>query len=595
MRRRWLFCAAIAALAAEACVGRIGGDDAPSGSSGAGDAGPVPSTEAFTCKADATPASLPLRRLSRAQLLGTLSGLADFALPGQGAAVMNAIQAATALLPDDQKLGPTKQYGGSTRLDQSVGQDLVEGAYAVAQAFAKELAGDPARLAIVAGACATDADPSNDAACLASFVKKFGERALRRAPTDEDVAFYAQPAGAAPFDAADWQDVIAALVLSPDAQYFVESGAAPAAGAAIDDVAPYELASRLSYHFWQTLPDEELFAKARSGELSKPDVYAKEVDRVFADPRTRDAIRQMYAEWLHRDDVAEISSRVGTPAFDTLRGSFNPGPELREHMFDELADMGVYYSLDAKSPFSSLYTSKKSFAKTQDLAGLYGVPVWDGAGAPPDFVEPARVGLLTRAAMVATGSANTRPIMKGVFVRKALLCDDVPPPPPNVNPKPIEPMADATSREEVAALTEQGVCAGCHKTLINPLGYVTEDFDAIGRFRTEELLIDGKTGMLKGKRKVDTSAVTRVRPDDDRTASGAEDASRWILESGKAEACFARVYFRFTFGRAEDVAQDGCALADLDKALLDGDDLGSVLKRVALSPAFRQKNFGAAK
>jgi hypothetical protein len=558
--------------------------------------GPGSETQSFTCNPDATPASVPLRRLSKVQYLHTLRDMVSFALPDEADAIMAAVKPKTDIVPDDQKVGPNGDYGGFQRLDQNVGQDLVDRDYAIATALGAEMTSSPERLTKLGGACATDADSGNDAECLASFIGDFGERALRRPISDEDVAFYSKVAGQAPFDAADWADVTAALLLAPDFLYFVESGGEPVAGKTdVYEVGPYEIASRLSYHFWQTMPDEELLEHARSGDLTDEEVYAQQIDRVFSDPRTRDAIGEFYAEWLHRADVAQINSRVGTPAFDALRGDFDPGPTLREAMFAEVADMAMYYSLDTKGTIEDLYTSKKSFAKDPILASIYGVPVWSGQGDPPDLVEEARKGLLTRAAMVATGSANTRPIMKGVFIRKALLCDTVPPPPANVNAKPIEPEGALTSREDIEALTGGGVCAGCHVTMINALGFSTENFDAIGRFREEELLIDGVTGMLKGKKPVNTVAEPRITDKDHRVAQDSRDVSKWMLESGKVQACFARVYFRFTFGRVEQVKNDGCALQELNQALADGDDLGSVLKRVALSPTFRQKDFGGVK
>jgi hypothetical protein len=571
-----------------ACTGEIGGD-------GDGLKPPGASTEAFTCSADATPASIPLRRLSRTQYLNTISDLVSQVEPADAAAILSAAAPYTDILPADEKIGPVKKYGGFTRLDQTVSQDHVDRTYSIATTLGAELTKTPSRLTALAGACATDNDSSNDVACMSTFIKSFGERVLRRAIGDDDVAFYSKPAGTPPFDAPDWADVTAALLLAPDLLYFVESGTDavdPQRG--IYSMGAYEVASRLSYHFWQTLPDEELLSHARSGDLVKEDVFKSQVARVFADPRTRKALEAFYGEWLDREDVAEMTSRLGTPAFDTLRGDYMPTPDLRAHMFGELVDMATYYSLDTKGTLTDFYTSQKSFAKTQDLATIYNTPIWDGASAPPDFTEPARRGLLTRAAMVATGSANTRPIMKGVFVRRALLCDDIPPPPANVNAKPPEPKGDLTSREEISQLTGSGACAGCHTARINPLGFVTENFDALGRFRAEELLIDGATGQLKGKKPVDTTTIPYVTPDDARMAKGAGDVSDWMLKSGKVEACFARVYFRFTFGRLEDTVQDGCALADLHKSLEDGADLGSVLERVALTPAFRQRTFGAA-
>lgn len=570
------------------CTGNLG--EPPGGTD------PTLSTDAFDCDPDAVPSAVPLRRLSKAQYLRTLRDMVSFALPGEADAVMAAVKPNTDILPDDQRVGPTGHFGGFSRLDQTVGQDHVDRQYGVATALAAELTATPERLAKLAGDCATDADGGDDLECLSAFIRSFGERALRRAVTDEDVAFYSKVAGQAPLDGPAWADVVASLLLAPDFLYFVESGGAQVPSAPeVYEVAPYELASRLSYHFWQTMPDEELFEHARAGDLTDPAVYEAQVNRVFNDPRTRESLGAFYGEWLHRDDVAQINSRVGTPAFDTLRGDFDPGPTLREAMFQEVADMALYYSLDTAGTIEDLYTSHKSFAKDPILASIYGVPVWDGAGEPPELVEEARQGLLTRAAMVATGSANTRPIMKGVFIRKALLCDDVPPPPANVNAKAIEPEGDLTAREDIEALTGTGVCAGCHVTMINPLGFSTENFDAIGRFRTEEMLIDGTTGELKGTKPVNTVAEPRVTEKDHRLAQDSREVSQWMVESGKVQACFARVYFRYTFGRTEIKKQDGCQLAELDQALRDGEDLGRVLRSVALGATFRQKDFGGAK
>ncbi len=136
----------------------------------------------------------------------------------------------------------------------------------MANSVGAALTSTPARLSRVAGACATDADASNDVACLDAFISSFGERALHRAITDEDLAFYKKVAGAAPFDAADWADVIGLLLAAPEFLYFVESGREAVPGAKdLYTMSAYELASRLSYHFWQTMPDEELLTHARSG------------------------------------------------------------------------------------------------------------------------------------------------------------------------------------------------------------------------------------------------------------------------------------------------------------------------------------------
>jgi hypothetical protein len=411
---------------------------------------------------------------------------------------------------------------------------------------------------------------------------------LRRPVTDEDVAFYRGPAGAAPFDPADYADVVALLLNAPHLLYFVEHGQDGGGDTAPLDA--YELASRLSYHFWQTLPDDALFEAARSGALLTDAGYEAEIERILADPRTRSAIAELFGQWLDNTILEELDGRVGTPVFDAFAGDYTPGPDLREHMLAEVTDAALHYTFERPGTLRDLITSSQSFARTEDLAAIYGVPVWSG-GEPPPFSEPERVGLISRAAFLATGSASTRPIMKGVFIRKALLCDDIPPPPPNAAANPPMLSESLSTRQVVQELTEQSTCSGCHRTLINPLGFATESFDALGRLRSEQPLYDPETGEVVGSAPVDTETVPYVDSSDEAVASNAADLTALIAESPKPYACFARQYFRFTFGRLEDLDRDGCALSDVKLAIDEGRPIADVLRSIARSSAFRRRSF----
>jgi hypothetical protein len=577
IRRPWPWLLGLCA-AAGACTGVIG-DPLE---------GPGSTPTSFVCDEDAVPATVPLRRLSHLQYRNTVADLVRFAAPASADVVLGAVAARIAGLPEDQRVGPDKHYAGFTRLDQALQQQHVDGAYAVAAAVGKELAENPARLAELAGACATDTDASNDDACLDAMIRRFGERALRRPVTDEDVAFYRGPAGAAPFEPADWADVVAMLMNAPHMLYFVEHGAPGSDPAAALD--GYELASRLSYHFWQTMPDEALFEAAKTGKLLTEDGYGAEVERVFSDPRTRAAMGELFGQWLDNTTLEELDARAGTPLYDAFAADFTPGPDLREHMLGEVTDAALYYTFETPGTFRELLTSRKSFARTDDLASLYGVPVWSG-GEPPDFVEPERVGLLTRAAYLATGSANTRPIMKGVFIRKALLCDDIPPPPPNAAANPPQLSESLSTRQVVEGLTGNGACASCHSIVINPLGFATENFDALGRVRAEQTLFDPGTGEAVGTASVNTEGVPRIDVSDDTVAKNAGELTNLIVASPKPYACFAKQYFRFTFGRLEDIDRDACALSDVKLALEEGKPMADVLRAIARSRAFRQRSF----
>jgi len=207
------------------------------------------------------------------------------------------------------------------------------------------------------------------------------------------------------------------------------------------------------------------------------------------------------------------------------------------------------------------------------------------------MTDPARVGLITRAAYLATGSAGTRPIMKGVFLRTALLCEPIGAPPAEAAANPPELSDSATTRQVVENLTHVAPCNGCHVYLINPLGFATENFDSLGRTRTEQAFYDEATGEQLGTAPVDTTTVPMVDGVDETESQGAADLTDLLVASDKPHACFARLYFRFTFGREENLETDGCALKPIDDALDAKQPLVEVLRTVALSPAFRTRSF----
>jgi hypothetical protein len=566
-----------------------------SGCTGAiGDPGPNDSdpdevayaTSAFECKPGLLPPELPLRRLSNLQYRNVVEDSVRRLVPTHADSVLAEADAALGALPLDSPSGPEPKYGGFRRMDQAIFQETVNGSYQVGAVIGKAIATDPTRLTEAAGSCATDGSAANDSECMDAFIKKFAPRFLRRPIDDDDVAFYKGVAGAA-LEVEDYADIIDVLMSAPGFLYFVEEGVGDAVDGAIT-LSPHEVANRLSFHFWQTAPDDALWALAESGDLANPEVYAKEVERLLGDAKTTSALDEFYGEWLDTQHLGQLDSAVGTPAFDAFRGNFTPTGETREHMLAEVELMGRYYSLDSPASFDELFSSDRSFARHDDVASLYGVPVWE-SGEPPKL--PAeRQGIATRALVLASGSATTHPILKGVYLRKAILCDEVPPPPADATAvaMELEPLG-ITARDNAIAISEaRDDCAGCHSTLINPLGFITENFDALGRFRTTETAYDKTTGEELGTAPVDTSAVPLVVSSDEREASTAAELNQYMLESEKPQACFARRYFRFTFGR-EETPGDGCLLADTHEALLEGDDLGSVLRSVALSPQFQKK------
>ena len=163
------------------------------------------------------------------------------------------------------------------------------------------------------------------------------------------------------------------------------------------------------------------------------------------------------------------------PDLQDVRGRATcPTRKLRQAMIDDVVGMLDYYTWTAPSGLRRCSTSDLSFARDARLAKLYGVAAWNGTGAPPALPRGAASGPAdARAVPRRPARANTRPIMKGVFMRTNVLCDTIPPPPPGANAKPPELGPNMTTRESVEAITEMPgtICVSCHGTAINPLGF----------------------------------------------------------------------------------------------------------------------------
>jgi hypothetical protein len=149
-----------------------------------------------------------------------------------------------------------------------------------------------------------------------------------------------------------------------------------------------------------------------------------------------------------------------------------------------------------------------------------------------------------------------------------------------------------TTRESVEALTEVAgsSCITCHGTAINPLGFATENFDALGRFRTAQTLFDAN-GNVTGSKAVNTNSVPQVNYDDPTTSTGAVQLMNLIAASGKVEACMSRNFFRFTYARWETESTDGCSLEDGRKVLKNGGKVTDLATSAVLAPQFKRRAF----
>ena len=384
------------------------------------------------------------------------------------------------------------------------------------------------------------------------------------------------------------RDVLVAFLVSPNFIYVIETS-----GTEIEDglyeLDAFELASRLSFHFWNSLPDEELFAAAADGSLLTEQGYSAQVERVYVDERTSGTFEGFFYEWLALYRTGDPFGGVlsGSPQKSAFIEGYDVSPELRDNMIREVLEMTEYYR--SYGSFEDLFTSNVSFARSEDLAAIYEVPAWDGSGPLVEFPTSERLGLLGRAALLSAATVYTHPILRGVRIREDLLCDSLGTPPAAIDGSPSEATADMATRERIEALTSPSACAGCH-TYINGLGFPLEAFDALGRYRVEEMIIDvdGAVSLIP----VDVEAIPFIDgSSDSREVVGAAELVDELLATGKLQSCFARHYVRFALGLSADPANSGDpeTVELLSQDLAAGTPLGEVFKSIAFLPAFKRR------
>jgi hypothetical protein len=394
---------------------------------------------------------------------------------------------------------------------------------------ATRVTGDAGVLAsLVAGASA-------DAQGARTFVTNFGQKVHRRpltpAQVDAYMSLYSGAAGTYPGMSdheAGIRLVLEAFLQSPYFLYRIESSATKSG-----DVIPldgWEIASRLSFMLWNTMPDPELFRAAAAGELSRADAVASQAERLLADDRAADVIASFHAQLFNVEHYSVIAP------LDSL---FPDAPDDLDELARSETDLFVRSIVDSGGGFSNLLTSTQSFVNA-DLARIYGL-----SGSFSDTLTETtlnagqRKGLLTQVGFLASNSTsvNPDPIHRGVFVAKRILCTKIAAPPANVPPLP--PAEGRTNRQTVEDHTQQEdtVCITCHGSIINPLGFPFESYDATGAWRTTD-----------ANQPVNTVSDARVGTESVHVA-GALDLIDAIAESDAAHACYARHWLEFAYGR----------------------------------------------
>jgi len=341
--------------------------------------------------------------------------------------------------------------------------------------------------------------------CATKILSTLARRAFRRPVTKPELArvleFYAAGRKKGNFDAGI-QLGIRRILASPTFVFRVEEDGALKPGT-IHRVSDLELASRLSFFLWSSIPDDTLLELAAKNQLSQPGVLEKQVRRMLADPRADALVSNFSGQWLHLRNLKTVAPNHDEfPDFDdTLREAFQREAEL---FFASIMreDRNVIDLLTANYTFVN-----------ERLAKHYGVPyVYGSQFRRVTLTEDARRGLLGKGAilMVTSRADRTAPVLRGKWILENVL--GTPPPPPLPNVPPLVASTEAaprTLRERMEQHRASPTCAGCHKVL-DPLGFALENFDGVGAWRSREagLPIDA-SGLLADGTKVDGVVALR--------------------------------------------------------------------------------------
>jgi hypothetical protein len=391
---------------------------------------------------------------------------------------------------------------------------------------------------------------SDQTACARTFIQDFGKRAYRRpldtTEIDDLIALYTT-LRSDPELKYNFEDalgiVVQAILQSPGFLYRWERGLAPPlVDGALVQFDDYEIASRLSYFLWNSLPDPQLMAAADAGQLRTPDQIAAQATRLLKDPRTSDTFVNFISQWL---ELAPLSQLIkDTTAYPDWK------PELRAFMREEPAALATDVLRGPSPTFTNLLTARYTFV-ADPLATYYDVtPDRDGR---VDLTGTSRLGLLTQAALLAVkgNSYRTSPVRRGKFILNRLLCQSVAPPPPNVVPELPPPDPSKTLREQMAMHRDNPACASCHDRMDN-LGFAFEHFDGAGNYRETD-----------GSHPIDASGSTTL----DGITIEFRDATELIealSKSQQAQTCFATQWLRYALDRFEQDA-DAAAVGQLAK------------------------------
>jgi hypothetical protein len=419
-------------------------------------------------------------------------------------------------------------------------------------------------------ACATVDEP-----CARTYLLELAGRAFRRPLEDEEKTRIADGLKTRAGEHGLREAVslmVQAILQAPAFLYRIEAGVPVAGRPEVAQLQPHELATRLSYFLWNTMPDAALRAAADDGSLIEPAVLEAQARRLLADAKARTAVAHMQEQWLRFDKMNGLRKNAGMfPEFDdALLGSMRESTaRFVDHAFWD------------EGTLEALLTDTHTFVN-QPLAAVYGMSGISGNDLQLTSADAKqRSGVLTQVGLLAAFGHETResPVLRGVFVLDRILCAPPPPPPPNVNNSPPEIMPGAppaTTRELFSQQHEQGACAGCHK-VIDGVGFGFEHYDTMGRWRDFEA---GKP--------VDASGEINGTQEIDGPFDGAVELGRRLANSRTVQTCVTRKWLQYALNLDPSMLTED-VVVPLRGEATGGFNMRELLVRLVKSSTFRYR------
>ena len=396
-------------------------------------------------------------------------------------------------------------------------------------------------------------------ACARQILEAFTLRAWRRPASAAELDRLMSFTTLASAQGDSWEQGVRlslqSVLVSPHFLYRVEIDPDPASTEP-HPLTDFELASRLSYFLWSSMPDDELLGLAQAGMLQDADVLRAQAERMLMDPRAEALIDNFAGQWLFARKVDDhVPDYEVYPSYDA---------ELGESMKREL-ELFFRDFLYEDIPVDEMLTADFTYVDAR-LAAHYGVTA-SGADFTRVTLPPERrAGLLGKGAilMVTSHATRTSPVKRGVWVLEQLLCAAPPPPPPGVEGLEDQELTAGTLRERMEMHRRDPVCASCHQ-LMDPIGLGLETFDGIGAYRTED-----------AGEPIDSSGTLP----DGASFSGAVELSTILAEDPRFSRCVAKQMMTYALGRGMEHTADEAWIDEITRSYTAG---GAHLRALILS------------